>query len=41
MRVLGGYCKEISVMGCEIQRLLSLGSGLDPIKITFDVEGFV
>ena len=41
MRVFRGDCKEISVMGCDVQRLLSLGSRFDPIEITFNAKGFV
>lgn len=39
--MFGGHCKEISFVSCDIHRLLSLGSRLDPIEITFDAEGFV
>ena len=39
--MLGGHGKDISLVGCDVHRLLGLGSRLDPIEITFDAERFV
>ena len=39
--MLGRQCEEISVVGGQVHRLLSMGRRLYLIEITFNTEGFV